>query len=889
MVPGRRGYGTKGKPITLRTNNFTLLTAYEAEVPEAERTWFKYDVTVTPELNKPKRRRLFEMITSDAKFRDMAWATDYANIIVTTKELELGAGGWTQKVVLPPAGGDAQNNQQGPLPGFVQEAQARNRVEFRVQSQGTWSPRHLIDHLRSSSANGILPTQTELIQLFNIIMCKPPNVMRDVVGVGQNKYYPHETHPGTEKYDLGGGLQAMRGYYSSVRPAVNRLLVNLNVTSGTFFKPGPLSFLLRETRAGNEQCEAFIRMLRVEVAYKRDNESEPHMKKIKTIVGFAKGKHVKRFGNANEVKFRYTDSNMATPQEREMTVFEYFRTVRGITLAHPNSPVLNVGTRDDPQYLPVELCTVLPGQSYRRLLSGDQTSEMLKFAARYPNLNAMSIAGTSTNPGNGLKLFRLDGQANSVKPFGFSVGVDMLTVPGRVHSSPQVKYAAKTMQPSGGAWNLARQRFVQPARFTKWQVLVINRQVPRGDAPEALFQNLGSTFHEYGLQMGIRAPTQQITLDPLIPQNRDQNNKQLDQAFGRADKEGVRILLVILPDVDRWLYARIKYYGDVAYGIHTVNSVRSKLQKDSGQAMYMANLALKFNIKGGGVCHTIPNVLKKPLDSNTMLMGIDVTHPSPGSSEGAPSIASVVASVDEHLSQWPGSVRTQAGRQEMVAGLAEMVGERLTLYQRKNKRFPSKIILYRDGVSEGQYDMVLIEEQNGIHEAFKKYYGAEKNWPKLAIIVVGKRHQTRFYPTREEDADYNAERNRGSWNPLPGTVVDRHISGPIVREFWLQAHQGLQGTARPAHYVVLKDDIVFEADELETFTHNMCYLFNRATKAVSICPPAYYADLLCERGRAYLFSTLAENPAADIIAFSGDTAEWTRDVHPRLAESTWYI
>jgi hypothetical protein len=42
------------------------------------------------------------------------------------------------------------------------------------------------------------------------------------------------------------------------------------------------------------------------------------------------------------------------------------------------------------------------------------------------------------------------------------------------------------------------------------------------------------------------------------------------------------------------------------------------------------------------------------------------------------------------------------------------------------------------------------------------------------------------------------------------------------------------------------------ADALEELTHNMCYFFTRATKAVSICPPAYYADLACERARYYL-------------------------------------
>ena len=47
-------------------------------------------------------------------------------------------------------------------------------------------------------------------------------------------------------------------------------------------------------------------------------------------------------------------------------------------------------------------------------------------------------------------------------------------------------------------------------------------------------------------------------------------------------------------------------------------------------------------------------------------------------------------------------------------------------------------------------------------------------------------------------------------------------------------------------------DFKNNADVLENLTHNMCYLLGRATKAVSICPPAYYADIACERARRYL-------------------------------------
>ncbi|KXT11410.1 hypothetical protein AC579_9874 [Pseudocercospora musae] len=906
--PGRRGYATKGKPIVLRTNYLTLTTAYELKEADKEQTLYRYDVDVRQTISRPKRRALLEQIVNHPKFMDVHWATDYARTIVTTKKLDLGNGPWTDKRTLPSDNAAQQPQGSGAVPDFVREARARNTYEFRVTYQDSFSPRHLIDYLRSTSAGATYAGRTDLVQLMNIVLTKAPSGADAVRNVGQNKFYPYHHHPGMELSDLGGGLQALRGYYSSIRPAVNRLLVNLNVTAGAFYRPAPLLELCDETRIGNlDQLEVFIRMLKVDATYTKDGQQKPFRIKMKTIVGFAKATdkiQVQRFGNANQVKFRFVDPPGAQP--RQITVNDYFRQHHGITLRHPDRPVLNVGTRADPQYLPAELCTVRPGQPYRRLLSGDQTSEMLRFAARFPNLNAMSITGTpGVGLGNGLRLFRLadptgDPQANSLKPFGFSVGTSMITVPGRILDTPRVSYGPKAIQPQKGSWNLQSVKFARPGRFEKWSVLIINRKGNRGNAlnenpqgemlgPDALINEVERSMQSYGINMGQRVkPTQKIMLEPLTLQNREYNNRQLRNIFAKAESASIRFLFIIIPEADKWLYARIKYFGDVEHGVHSVCSVGSKLQKPGGQGMYIGNLALKFNLKGGGVAHNVPNTFTKPLDNKTMLFGIDVTHPSPGSSEGAPSIACVVASVDEYLFQWPGSIRTQTGRQEMVDGLEEMVIERLKLWRKKNSSLPNKVVIYRDGVSEGQYKLVLQNELPSFEKAFTQLYGSREKWPKMTIIIVGKRHHTRFYPTREQDADYNSQRQKGSWNPLPGTVVDRGIADKILYEFWLQAHQGLQGTARPAHYVVIKDEIKFEADELQQFTHHLCYLFSRATKAVSICPPAYYADLLCERGRSYLFSVLAESHGSDSSAFNAGQ-EWSRDVHPRLAESTWYI
>ena len=284
--------------------------------------------------------------------------------------------------------------------------------------------------------------------------------------------------------DLTGGLIALRGYYSSVRPAVGRLLVNVNVTSGAFYKPLPVPALIEELGSYNfETQEAFVRMLKARADYKP--AKEPAFSKQKTIVGFArtppsiKGQPkplaVKRYGNAKEVRFRYRTAPN-TP-ERETTVSDYFKSRYGITLQHPDLPVLNVGTPQDPQYLPQEMCTILPGQSYRRLLNADQTTEMLGFAARFPNQNARSIAGVPGAPGDGLRLMRLadpsvDSQVHSVQPFGFRVGTEMITVPGRILPTPTVKYAGQIVRAQNGSWNSANQKFFSPGQFTKWSVLV---------------------------------------------------------------------------------------------------------------------------------------------------------------------------------------------------------------------------------------------------------------------------------------------------------------------------------------------------------------------------------------------------------------------------------
>ena len=146
---------------------------------------------------------------------------------------------------------------------------------------------------------------------------------------------------------------------------------------------------------------------------------------------------------------------------------------------------------------------------------------------------------------------------------------------------------------------------------------------------------------------------------------------------------------------------------------------------------------------------------------------------------------------------------------QMIQHVQQMMIDRLLEYEKQNKKFPDRVLVFRDGVSEGQFDLVLKHEKPAILEALKKV----KCKAKLAIAICGKRHHTRFYPTREADADRTS-------NTKAGTVVDKGVTSVYDFDFYLQAHSGLQGTVRSTHYTVIVCASFYQSQlpELTSFT-----------------------------------------------------------------------
>lgn len=97
---------------------------------------------------------------------------------------------------------------------------------------------------------------------------------------------------------------------------------------------------------------------------------------------------------------------------------------------------------------------------------------------------------------------------------------------------------------------------------------------------------------------------------------------------------------------------------------------------------------------------------------------------------------------------------------------------------------PLRIILYRDGVSEGQFLHVLQHELTAIREACIKLEAEYR--PGITFVVVQKRHHTRLFCSEKRD------QSGKSGNIPAGTTVDVCITHPTEFDFYLCSHQGIQ-------------------------------------------------------------------------------------------------
>lgn len=327
--------------------------------------------------------------------------------------------------------------------------------------------------------------------------------------------------------------------------------------------------------------------------------------------------------------------------------------------------------------LPPEICEILPDQPYRGKLTDEHTAEMIKVAARPPNINAGLIMD------EGLKSLGFKQAAGPLNAFGIGIGQEMAVVPGRLLPAPGVNYGqGKPNVDDKASWNLRSVKFAVGGRLAEWAVLVIadgNRDEFQGpDDPELrktvrgladMCRTSGMRVEGDPLYAAVRLP-RKVKEDPI----RSEAINAIRAVVTRQYPKKPSMILIVLSNGDKHIYNGIKHLLDVYLKVPSVCVQVSKFRKDKGQLQYFGNVALKINMKMGGVNHKLvdppgsPPTLSWLRDPSqpTMLVGMDVTHPSPGSIRGTPSIAAVVATIDDNFAQFPAGLRIQETRKEVI-------------------------------------------------------------------------------------------------------------------------------------------------------------------------------------------------------------------------------
>lgn len=249
-----------------------------------------------------------------------------------------------------------------------------------------------------------------------------------------------------------------------------------------------------------------------------------------------------------------------------------------IHLKQPLEPVINVGTKEKPSWIPPELLTVEPGQQYRRKLDGQQTDNMLGFAVRKPAENARRIVeqgaammGLSENNQNLVGVHSVFGHEHWLTciklAFGIKVIPRMIMVRARILPSVPLQYKQanrpKSFPTANGGWDIRNRHFSESKQLRNWTFIkFVNNIVSRQDV-----DGFRGIIRSSGINSDDPTPPNGV-LEPLRggKDNEDYDDKIIEAVMAKAASRSLKVLLVILPDKGAFLYSRVKYWAEVKHG-----------------------------------------------------------------------------------------------------------------------------------------------------------------------------------------------------------------------------------------------------------------------------------------------------------------------------------
>jgi len=282
------------------------------------------------------------------------------------------------------------------------------------------------------------------------------------------------------------------------------------------------------------------------------------------------------------------------------------------------------------------------------------------------------------------------------------------------------------------------------------------------------------------------------------------------------------IVMVVIPNNKGDHYAAVKKKCCIEKPIPSQCMTATVLGKPKGLMSVATKVLLQMNCKLGGE----PWAVKIPL-KNTMVIGYDTYHDSLHKDK---SVGAVVASLNPTFTKFVSMADFHSNQSELTDRMCPAIAKALRKYSSANGCLPERVIMYRDGVGDGQINYVVEHEVAAITNCFKEA-GMEN--VKFTYIIVSKRIQTRLFRMNGKPS-----------NPPSGTVVDDVVTLPERYDFFLVSQSVRQGTVNPTSYNVVKDTSGLRPDHIQSLTYKLCHLYYNWPGTVRVPAVCQYAHKL---------------------------------------------
>ncbi|KAI6232925.1 hypothetical protein M3Y99_00979800 [Aphelenchoides fujianensis] len=624
--------------------------------------------------------------------------------------------------------------------------------------------------------------------------------------------------------------------------AAPQLMLQASVKTGAFYPPLPLKEYLQRSLGCRDSRDLEDRLAdrRTRVAVHKDVKKlmliTTHLRTNRMFVCDGLSKE-----NVLDISFDRPGGDGEASKRQKCGVVDYFEQHYHVDVRCKRMPAVMQNVRDKDgskavNFYPLDVLEVMDGQRVPlQKMDGKFQEEMIKEA----RMDAPTMQQTTERLTKAAFLTAANPHA---RRFGLSMQTKPIETTADLLHPPAIQFAQGVAEEPGQDGRLAwrppqHRRFLQAGETHKWAVVNYF-----GCVNERLLGDFIRRFVEQLDRRGTR-----ISPEPLV---RVESHPERVKQFALDEK--IHFLMVITKDKMDPIHDVLKHFeiGRKVVTQHLWANTMITLE-NLGGTNFTLKTANKFAQDNRGVHPNIARILEDQWLAGRLFIGIDLSHGAPGARGGVmPTVVGLCYNYNEKLSMTGGWIFQEA-RQTIVQGLEKTVHRALLDYKQRSERkaWPSHIVVYRAGVSDGEFRHVTAVEKGGFKRAFATIKKENADFNPGFTMLICQRNTMRVFPAQQPTPGRSGRLSDADKNVRPGTLLAKDVVSPNMEQFVL----GIIGTARPTVYSVVVDEAPggrrLERAELHNLTFALCHLHGGVLGSVSRPTFLFHAGALAKRGR----------------------------------------